>query len=250
MREGEALARTDDIRLPREGEHETQTQRRPPSLERQNAFRDVRTVKRRNSDPVTLTSAAAADDEELYRLGLLYDNEHERGEGFSLDAIVHQGDPLWNVQFRVAKAGRARARGRGRGKRNAANMKPAMLLDLALSFAALGDDEALAAFLMQDEEMMEGRMVLAEETDSEGANDDEIMMEEVEEDSDATEELGEFPCLVSDGLACSECLSYSSDEEWAYVGPRRKEKEGEEDSDTIRRGSDANAWVVLGSDGL
>ncbi|CAK7233073.1 hypothetical protein SCUCBS95973_008471 [Sporothrix curviconia] len=149
--------------------------RRPPSLERQGAFRAASTAKKRmaarmnqpgrspvSSDPCAsfISSASSAfsaslpaddpDVAELYRLGLLYDDEHERGVGFGLDAIVHDV-PLYTVS--TGRRGRAGGREVAtlEGISGACNdsLPP---LHLALSFTNLGDDAALARFL-QDEEM-------------------------------------------------------------------------------------------------
>lgn len=125
--EGRDLAHS-SVPLPSDGHR-----RRPPSLERQEAFRDARTVKRR----VTI------DDAELYRLGLLYDDEHERGSGFNLDAIVHD-EPAYTLNMRATKRGRKRKSDHAHGQ--------ARDLPLNLSFAALGDDEALARFLISPDE--------------------------------------------------------------------------------------------------
>lgn len=67
---------------------------RIPRLERQGAFRIPSTWR----DP-DASLPADADDEnrDLYRLGLLYDDEHLRGPGFSLDIIVHP-DPVYSVR--------------------------------------------------------------------------------------------------------------------------------------------------------
>ncbi|CAK7224147.1 hypothetical protein SBRCBS47491_005449 [Sporothrix bragantina] len=133
--------------------------RRPPSLERQGAFRAASTTKKQMMSPASrpapsITPSVKDDPDvaELYRLGLLYDDEHERGAGFGLDAIVHNA-PLYTVST-ASRRGR-----RTRGKEAEAfafedigfddDLPP---LDLALSFANLGDDAALARFL-QDEEM-------------------------------------------------------------------------------------------------
>lgn len=313
--DGEVLARSADVELP--------GTRRPPSLERQDAFRDTRGVKRRRSmDDYSgdnniaapeHTGGRADEKAELYRLGLLYDDEHERGSEFTLDTIVHQGDPLWNVNFRVAKQNRGRRR---RGSRRTEHQVELGLakgdslrgqqgrelspLDLALSFAVLSEDEAVAAFLMspgsvsttggtyQNQDAMttstpeyhQPRRLapllkvfyeLKEDTDgaltraeAEANPDLEMtpMYEEVTMD-DIVEELGDSPCLAGglDGQACSECLSYSSDEEWAYVDngdgaagsestARGRNRRGNGvEGIPHRRGSDADAWVVLDSDG-
>lgn len=156
---------------------------RRPSLERQGAFRDATTTKRR------MSVDAPSDDAELYRLGLLYDNEHACGAGFGLDTIVHD-EPLYSVSVAPGRSRSRRGRVRGRSPRTSTSsaftfaptpgttewsempvtdmsftdgmMTPAdssvnadidpTLPDLGLSFANLADDAALARFL-QDEEM-------------------------------------------------------------------------------------------------
>lgn len=81
-----------------------------------------------------------AEDEELYRRGILYDDEHLRGEGFSLGEIMHDTPVVWNVRYRPAKRRGGRAEG---GEFEG--------LELALSFARLVDDEAVAKWLMRPE---------------------------------------------------------------------------------------------------
>ncbi|KAK4451071.1 hypothetical protein QBC34DRAFT_493529 [Podospora aff. communis PSN243] len=84
--EGIALARCEDVRLPGE--------KRPPSLERQDAFRDGSTCKRKREGLRSL-QRGDSQDEELYRLGILYDDEYTRGEGFSFASIAREA-PVWN----------------------------------------------------------------------------------------------------------------------------------------------------------
>ncbi|KAI4591895.1 hypothetical protein KJ359_012080 [Pestalotiopsis sp. 9143b] len=62
--------------------------RKKPRLRRQEAFREPEAV---------YTSDVVESDAELYRLGLLYDDEHVRGPGFSLNAIVHSS-PVYPVR--------------------------------------------------------------------------------------------------------------------------------------------------------
>ena len=106
---------------------------RPPSLERQNAFCDEQSKKRRRSSDDSTSSRSDSlvydsesmselhdmdkrDIAELYRLGLLYQNEYERGEGFSLDDIVRE-EPMYSV--RVVQA-RPRGKDADTGKPGAA----------------------------------------------------------------------------------------------------------------------------------
>ncbi|KAH7162118.1 hypothetical protein B0J13DRAFT_1517 [Dactylonectria estremocensis] len=107
---------------------------RTPSLEREDAFRDAATTKRlRRSPPVTLREDA--DVAELYRMGLLYDDEQDRGEGFDLNSIEHQ-EPVYSV--RPAKRSR---------KSKARGWDDLDQLHLNLSFTDLGGDKTIAQFL-------------------------------------------------------------------------------------------------------
>ncbi|KAK0639610.1 hypothetical protein B0T16DRAFT_463262 [Cercophora newfieldiana] len=140
--EGIALARAQDVQLPGED-------RRPPSLERQDAFRDGSTAKRKRGDGSESSQESQESQrevEELYRMGLLYDDEHLRGEGFSLGSIAREreGEVVWNVRYRPEKR-----RGRAVRRDSQGGFQE---LNLALSFARLGEDEALRAWLVRDEE--------------------------------------------------------------------------------------------------
>lgn len=111
---------------------------RRPTLEREDAFRDASTSKskvhvRRRLDPGNDDQQVA----DLYRMGLLYDNEQDRGgEGFNLNSISHD-EPLYSIRpvRRTRKYGKA-------GKDFNSH------LHLDLSFSDLGDDEVLAPYLM------------------------------------------------------------------------------------------------------
>ncbi|KAK3295190.1 uncharacterized protein B0H64DRAFT_394562 [Chaetomium fimeti] len=122
--------------------------RRPPSLERQDAFRDEKTAKRRRQRQQREWEDEQEDDggglrdeqaevAELYRMGLLYDDEHERGEGFSLDGIVRD-EPVYSLRVRPAK--------RARREERAADGLSLSAVDLA--FSAFGADEAWAGWLL------------------------------------------------------------------------------------------------------
>ncbi len=127
--EGRDLARS-KIRLPGDG-----SRQRPPSLERQEAFRDARTVRKR---PRASDESDESDEAELYRLGLLYEDEHERGPGFGLNLVLHD-EPLYTVSVRPAKRFRKfRARGSDVFKAS---------LPLDLSLTTLRDDDAVAKYL-------------------------------------------------------------------------------------------------------
>ncbi|KAK1712599.1 hypothetical protein CaCOL14_006823 [Colletotrichum acutatum] len=126
--EGRNLA-SSGYKLP--GEH-----RRTPSLERQDAFRDPRTAKAR------LYPEDAPDIEELYRMGLLYDDEHLRGPAFGLDSIDHYSEP----EYTMRPAKRAR-----KSEPQQVSYDDDVQLALDLSLAELGRDESFAQFLCSPE---------------------------------------------------------------------------------------------------
>lgn len=80
------------------------------------------------------------DVRELYRMGLLYDDEHERGSGFTLDAIAHDtaSTPLYTLTVRDRDRDHHR-----RGKRTQ------QAQDWDNISADVASDEALAAFLAE-----------------------------------------------------------------------------------------------------
>ncbi|KAK3369644.1 hypothetical protein B0T24DRAFT_362951 [Lasiosphaeria ovina] len=186
--EGHDLARS-SLHLP--SDRTARGGRRPPSLERQDAFRDPHTSK--TSNPALLVSqnhnssgkknknkrtfrqhllSGSNDDfpephgsgdyvdpgddiqvEDLYRRGILYDNEFERGSGFGFDAIVHNGAPrLFNVYEARPPVKRGRS-AHGTKLNPQPNNNPADLsLPLDLSRGAFGEDSALAAFLISSDD--------------------------------------------------------------------------------------------------
>lgn len=130
--EGVALAHS-DVPLP------SDRFRRTPSLEREEAFRDETTCKRnlrRVGSDVTAIDASVA---ELYRLGVLYDDEHVRGAGFNFDSIAEQ--PAYTL--RPMKRGRKVNRARGFDVHD-----PKLALTLELSMAELSRDDAIAQYLI------------------------------------------------------------------------------------------------------
>ncbi|GAB1319867.1 hypothetical protein MFIFM68171_10077 [Madurella fahalii] len=128
--------------------------RRPPSLERQDAFRDAKTSKRRRASqslkpgPASLVAATAAREveaeareiDELYRMGLLYDDEYERGEAFSL-ARIEREEPVYSVRVRPAKRGRTAPVSRDWELDDVS-------LAVDLAFPAFAEDKALATWLI------------------------------------------------------------------------------------------------------
>ncbi|KAK3897315.1 hypothetical protein C8A05DRAFT_48021 [Staphylotrichum tortipilum] len=118
--------------------------RRPPSLERQDAFRDEKTAKRRRvereltpewDDHMVVQAQEAEEIAELYRLGLLYDDEHERGAGFSMEQIVRE-EPVYSVRVRNGR--------RGRGGGSEIGFRPLE----QMAFSVFGEDKALAGWLV------------------------------------------------------------------------------------------------------
>ena len=121
-----------------------------PSLERGDAFWDGRACKakrkrefasRDGSQERTESQQSREEVEELYRMGLLYDDERVRGEGFSLGGLQRErdgvGEVVWNVRYRpVGRRGRALVR----RERDNVGFEG---LSLALSFTRLREDEAL-----------------------------------------------------------------------------------------------------------
>lgn len=133
--EGRDLARSE---MPLPGDRFRLVRR--PTLEREEAFRDASTSrgKVRLGRP-----APSADDDaqvaELYRMGLLYDEEQDRGDdaaAFDLNSIQHE-QPVYSI--RPAKRARKFSKSRGFGAETP--------LHLDLSFSDLGDDTAIAQFL-------------------------------------------------------------------------------------------------------
>lgn len=109
---------------------------RRPTLEREDAFRDANTCKANNRQRRNGLLGEDAEIAELYRLGLLYDNEQDRGEGFNLNSISHDA-PLYSVRpsRRLRRSNKAKGYG----------LNP---LHLDLSFTDLGDNDAIAQYLM------------------------------------------------------------------------------------------------------
>ncbi|KXX77944.1 hypothetical protein MMYC01_206791 [Madurella mycetomatis] len=84
--------------------------------------------------------AEAREIDELYRIGLLYDDEYERGEGFSL-ARIEREEPVYSIRVRPAKRGRAAPVGRDWEL-------DGVSLAVDLAFSAFAEDEALATWLI------------------------------------------------------------------------------------------------------
>ncbi|KAI1762574.1 hypothetical protein GGR53DRAFT_415367 [Hypoxylon sp. FL1150] len=100
--------------------------RSKPRLERQEAFHQPKTQ--------LYHSDVVEDDSDLYKLGLLYDDEHTRGSYFNLNTIVHS-DPVYLV--RPTKRAKKRR-------------QDTSYLYLDLSSSSLGSDIDVQQFLVPD----------------------------------------------------------------------------------------------------
>ena len=84
---------------------------------------------------------------ELYRLGLLYDDEHERGEAFSLDRIVRD-EPVYSVRVRRPRSGRTRSSSSSSSSRRGGDWLEEMRRDrapLVVIYESVDEAESAAA---------------------------------------------------------------------------------------------------------
>ena len=270
--EGRALARS-SARLPSDHARE----RRPPSLERQEAFRESSTSKKRSSSGMD----TLLQDEELYRLGLLYDDEHERGSGFNLDAIVHD-EPVFHI--RPTKRGRSR-----KDKFSTEVAAYAPTLPLELSFSAFGQDEALAAFLISPDSdelispeteahpsactnatserrtasqsalatIFELELEFEPEYDSYSEPSTFLSFHTTSNAAAAASDLSEFGSHPQHSGHENDNYDDDGDEAWAFLDGQAEETETEtatlhdsemetEDTDNTQSPPDADVWIVLG----
>jgi hypothetical protein len=123
------LARSD---VPFPSDHDRTV--RCPTLEREDAFCDANTFKPHGIR--TLSSGDDAEVADLYRMGLLYD-DGEKSSTIDLNSI-RRDDPVYTI--RPAKRAR-----KSNGKSHGYDISRP--LDLDLSFADLGDDDAIARYL-------------------------------------------------------------------------------------------------------
>ncbi|KAK1997746.1 hypothetical protein LX36DRAFT_577796 [Colletotrichum falcatum] len=133
--EGRALAGWSGQKLP------GGQRRRTPSLEREEAFRDARTTKSLVACPQD-----ARDIAELYRVGLLYDDEHLRGPGFGFEAIDRRGPEYTMRPAKRARKAEAPEVTRDDDDDNDDDDDD-LQLALDLSLAELGHGESFAQFL-------------------------------------------------------------------------------------------------------
>lgn len=215
--EGRELAALDGVRIPGEGPQ----RRRTPSLERQGAFQLSGTTR----------SRIQQEDEgldELYRLGLLYDDEHLRGEGFELDSIAHP-EPEYTV--RPAK----RARGSQAQRRS---YEDDLQLALDLSLAELGRDESFARYLCSPD-LDEPPSEADDTSDFTTSQFDSGLLSPPDSDTEDTPDL--TTDSDSDRFSLSSFTSSSEQQHWAMARPRSRRGRA-----AANHGVSDYAWMVLG----
>ncbi|KAM5351026.1 hypothetical protein ACJ41O_003749 [Fusarium nematophilum] len=207
---------------------------RKPTLEREEAFRDASTAKGnarlRRTQPAPVNDDA--DVAELYRMGLLYDDEQDRGEGFDLNSIEHE-QPVYSV--RPAK------RSRKTKKSHSFSFNEPLYLDL--SFTDLGGDQTIAQFLSSSSSPNtsdDGSLP------SGGPSSRSFAPLRVIYELDGSQpsfdvDTSQPPDLVSDLLSDYDCFSDSDLDDL----PSQREEEQVRDSAAA---PSSDAWVVLGND--
>ncbi|KAK7427214.1 hypothetical protein QQZ08_006327 [Neonectria magnoliae] len=201
---------------------------RTPSLEREDAFRDAATAKRnarlRRSQPLS----DDADVAELYRMGLLYDDEQDRGEAFDLNSIQHQ-EPVYSIRP-AKRARRSKARDYEDLQQH---------LHLNLSFTDLGGDQTIAQFLSSTPTEPSDDGSLPQSTTSSRIFAPLRIIYELDgSQPDIDVETSQPPDLISDLLSDYDCFSDSDLDDL----PSQRE---------VRDSAAApasDAWVVLGDD--
>ncbi|CAM1505137.1 Fc.00g107740.m01.CDS01 [Cosmosporella sp. VM-42] len=199
---------------------------RHPTLEREDAFRDANTakgnVRLRRTQPLTEDAEVA----ELYRMGLLYDDEKDRGDGFSLNSIEHE-EPVYAI--RPAKRARKnKSRGYGLDRP----------LHLDLSFTDLGGDDAIAQYLMSStaEQSEDGTVQKSEQSRSFAPL--RVIYELNSSQPSFDVDTSQPPDLVSDILSD---YDYFSDSDLDDLPSQREVR------DSAATPS-SDAWIVLGDD--
>ncbi|PNH76467.1 hypothetical protein VD0001_g1158 [Verticillium dahliae] len=248
--DGIRLARS-TVPLPSDGSRD-----RVPSLERQNAFWDPRTTKR---SPVAVAAAAAArlvgdDDDadvaELYRLGLLYDDDHTRGAGFGLDAIVRD-EPVYSITTRAASHRRTTKR-KHRGAaatRSRASTTESLALQMDWDFTGLEDDDDVARYLLSESREMaaaaaaEGRHRRGYRTvwrslpavdEPPAGHTPDLIPDEAEEEEEESDERAER----------DEDNELDDETEWAVL-PRERDAD-DVATTTVMEDAATGVWIVLG----
>ncbi|KAF7551178.1 hypothetical protein G7Z17_g5195 [Cylindrodendrum hubeiense] len=218
--EGENLARS-AVPLPSDRFRLART----PSLEREDAFRDAATAKRSRRNP---TVKEDVDVAELYRMGLLYDDEQDRAETFDLNSIQHQ-EPIYSI--RPAKRSRKNKAARGWDDLDQ--------LHLNLSFTDLGGDQTIAQFLSTDSEPSEDGS--AQESSSRTSRifaPLRVIYELDGSQPDIDVDTSQPPDLISDLLTDYDCFSDSD------LDDLPSQREVQDSAAALA----SDAWIVLGDD--
>ncbi|OAA50371.1 hypothetical protein NOR_00821 [Metarhizium rileyi] len=203
---------------------------RRPTLERENAFWDASTSKihiRQRAEPASEDQQVA----HLYRMGLLYDKDeqnHGDEDSFNLNSIKHDV-PLYSI--RPAK--------RGRKHKVVKDVFEDHALHLNLSFSDLGDDDAIAQYLMalNRPEIDEGIQQPPEEQ-TEPQPPLRVIYELSNPKTSFDVDTSQPPDLVDDLLSDYDCFS---DGELDDTPSQREVQEN-------AHNPPSDAWVILGDD--
>jgi hypothetical protein len=164
---------------------------------------------------------------ELYRMGLLYDDEQVRGEGFNLDSINHQ-EPIYSI--RTAKPTRKSKR-----SQSFSFNQP---LHLDLSFTDLGGDETIAQLLSSSDD--DTSLPDSSQSPSQRTFAPLRVIYELDGSQPSFDvDTSQPPDLISDEILSDyDCFSDSELDD----GPRQREVFDGAATPT------SDAWVVLGDD--
>jgi hypothetical protein len=225
--EGAELARS-AVPLPSDRFRLTRT----PSLEREDAFRDASTAKGNVRLQRNQSLNEDAEVAELYRMGLLYDDEQDRGDAFNLNSIEHQ-EPVYTV--RPAK----RSRKNKTRRYSDVDQKP---LYLDLSFADLGIDQTSAQYFpsgssSDSEEPADDGSLQQSSSTARAFAPLRVIYELDGSQPDIDVDTSQPPDLVSD-LLCD--YDYFSDSDLDDLAPSQRE---------VRDGAatpGSEVWVMLG----
>lgn len=201
---------------------------RKPSFEREEAFRDASTTKDKANRGHNVNDDAEVA--QLYRMGLLYDDEQDRGESFGLDSIDHE-EPVYSV--RPAK--------RSRFTKKSHSFSIDKPLHLNLSFTDLGGDQNIARFLSSSSSHADDGSL--PETTGPGAREFAPLRVIYELDSSQPSfevDTSQPPDLVSDLLSDYDCFSDSDLDDLDM--PSQREIQVQDGAANPA----SDSWVVLG----
>ncbi|KAF5021307.1 hypothetical protein F66182_6705 [Fusarium sp. NRRL 66182] len=200
---------------------------RRPTLEREEAFRDASTA--RGNVHLGRRMPLTEEDEvaELYRMGLLYDDEQDRGEGFTLDSIKHQ-EPVYSI--RPAKRSR---------KKKSHSFSFNEPLHLNLSFTDLGNDLTIAQLLASNSSPCDDGSLPDPDAPSSRSFAPLRVIYELDGSNPSFDvDTSQPPDLVSDILSDYDCFSDSD------LDDSPSQREFRDSAAT----PSSDAWVVLGDD--